>query len=113
EGRMRPQPLLNEAHVARVGAGSVLGPEQLARDSVARIEWESTRTELDAALAAAQKDLQDSVGHLTAERSQWAGRRHDLEARIIELQAAVTAGARLQTALETSRYKLREFREQY
>ena len=56
--------------------------EALETHSVARIEWESTRTELDAALAAAQKDLQDSVGHLTAERSAWAGRRHDLEARL-------------------------------
>src|SRR5262245_6101598 len=86
--------------------------DALETHSVARIEWESTRTELDAALAAAYKDLQDSVGHLTAERSAWAGRRHDLEARIIELQAAVSAGASLQTALQTSRYKLQEFSEQ-
>jgi chromosome segregation ATPase len=86
--------------------------ESLETHSVARMTWESTRTELDDALAAAQKDLQDSVGRLTTERSAWAGRRHDLEARIVELQAAVSAGASLQTALETSRYKLQEFSEQ-
>jgi chromosome segregation ATPase len=85
---------------------------ELETHSVARITWESTRTELDAALAAAQRDLQDSVGRLTGERSAWAGRRQDLEARIVEVQAAVSTGASLQTALETSRYKLQEFSEQ-
>ena len=58
--------------------------EALETHSVARITWESTRTELDAALGEAQEELQNSVGHLTGERSAWAGRRHDLEARIIE-----------------------------
>ena len=104
--------VLNEAHVAPVRPEPVVALEQLTRDSVERIVWESTRSELDAALEAAQKDLQESVGCLTADRSAWAGKRYDLEARIVELRAAVSAGANLQTALETSRHKLQQFSEQ-